>query len=329
MRYLVTGGTGFIGSALVKSLLTSGHNVTVFDRMSRGKLSRLKIEQETAAGSMIIQQGDIRDAWSVQQAARGCDAVIHLAYVQGTQTFYSSPVEVLDVATRGMLNVLDACEHYDIRDLMVVSSSEAYQVASIVPTPETIPLTVPDVLNPRFSYGGGKILHELMANAWAAEDKLDRAIIVRPHNIYGPDMGNDHVIPEFCIRMNKLVQEYPDGVIDFPIQGSGLETRSFCYISDCIDQLRLILGDGIGTGAPDGASVWHVGTMDEHRIEEVAYMVADCYGRIINLVPGKLPQGSPPRRLPDTAKVGALGYKPEVSFADGLRETVSWYQKHA
>ena len=107
----------------------------------------------------------------------------------------------------------------------------------MVPTPETVPCSVPDPLNPRYSYGGGKIACEIMANAWARTGVLDRLIIARPHNIIGPDMGREHVIPEFCLRMNQLVREHPEGIIPFPIQGTGQETRSFCYVDDCVDQL--------------------------------------------------------------------------------------------
>jgi nucleoside-diphosphate-sugar epimerase len=230
---------------------------------------------------------------------------------------------VLDVALRGMLNILTACEAWGVTDLLLVSSSEAYQVAATVPTPETVPLSIPDPLNPRYSYGGGKAACEIMANAWARTGVLDRVIIARPHNIYGADMGNEHVIPEFCHRMNQLPR-YSDGIPGFPIQGTGQETRSFCYIDDCIAQLDLLLDK-----APPGVDVWHVGTMDERTIEDTAHAVAACYGREIKVIPGTLPKGSPPRRLPDTSKVDALGYVSRTPFEAGLAETVEWYRKRA
>ena len=255
----------------------------------------------------------------------GCDSVIHLAYLQGTQTFYAEPRQVLDVAVRGMLNVLAACEATGCAELLLVSSSEAYQVATQVPTPETVALTVPDPLNPRYSYGGGKIACELMAVAWARTGVLDRLIIARPHNIYGPDMGREHVIPEFCLRMNRLVAEQPEGIIEFPIQGTGLETRSFCYIADCVDQLALLLDKAPPLG------IYHVGTMVERTIEQVALEVATCYGRQVKVIPGTLPKGSPPRRLPDTTKLDLLagiGGLPRTPFKDGLRATVDWYRRN-
>jgi nucleoside-diphosphate-sugar epimerase len=317
MRYLVSGGAGFIGSALTRKLAADGHEICVLDDMSRGRLDRLN-----GIGCDFVH-GDIRDPATVTRAMQGCDGVVHLAYLQGTQTFYAEPRLVLDVALRGILNVLGACEATGCGELLLVSSSEAYQVAPVVPTPEDIPLTVPDVLNPRYSYGGGKIASELAALAWARAGVLDRLIIARPHNIYGPDMGREHVIPEFCLRMNELTREQPSGIIGFPIQGTGQETRSFCYIDDCVTQLALLLDRGEPMG------VYHVGTMDEHTIAQVAHVVASRYDRKIKVIPGTLPKGSPPRRLPDTAKITALGANSDpVSFEAGLAETVEWYQQH-
>lgn len=323
MRYLVTGGAGFIGSALTRRLVSEGHSVCVLDDMSRGRLDRLN-----GIGCDFVH-GDVRDAATVTRAMQGCDSVVHLAYLQGTQTFYAEPREVLDVALRGILNVLTACESTGCPELLLVSSSEAYQVAPVVPTPEDVPLVVPDVLNPRYSYGGGKIASELAALAWARTGVLDRLIIARPHNIYGPDMGREHVIPEFCLRMNQLITEHEYGFgadpIPFPIQGTGAETRSFCYIDDCITQLALLLNS---PQVPRGAGIYHVGTQDEHTITDVAERVAACYGREIKVIPGRLPEGSPPRRLPDTSKIGRLWDGPGTSFTDGLAETVDWYRAH-
>jgi nucleoside-diphosphate-sugar epimerase len=320
MRYLITGGAGFIGSAMARRLIEDGHAVSVLDDFSRGKRSRLP-----AWADLTVHEGDVRDPAAVTRAMQGCDAVVHGAYIQGTQTFYAEPRQVLDVALRGMLSVLDACAATGCGDLLLISSSEAYQVASVVPTPESIPLTVPDPLNPRYSYGGGKIACELMALAWERAGVLDRVITARPHNIYGPDMGREHVIPEFCIRLSDLIPRYgEDDVIPFRIQGSGQETRSFCWIGDCTAQLALLLAPS----APAG--VYHVGTMNEITISQVAHLIAETYGRRVKLEPGKLPQGSPPRRLPDTAKIAALSARtgtdlPRTPFLRGLAETAAWY----
>jgi nucleoside-diphosphate-sugar epimerase len=322
MRYLVTGGAGFVGAALVRALVDTGHEVQVLDNMSRGRPERL------GGLGCRISQGDVRFPDSVARAMHGCDRVIHAAYIQGTQTFYAEPREVLDVAVRGMNSVLAACQATGCTELMLISSSETYQAPLVVPTPEDVPLVVPDVTNPRYSYGGGKIICELMALAWLRTGILSRVLIARPHNIYGPDMGREHVIPEFCLRMNQLIMSCPaagpSSVFRFPIQGTGEETRSFCYIDDCIDQLILLLGND----TPDG--VYNVGVRDERTIADVAHEVAACYGREIKVVPGTLAKGSPQRRCPDTAKIAALGYPgPDFSFENGLARTVAWYREHS
>lgn len=318
MRYLITGGAGFIGSALSQRLDLEGHEVRVLDDMSRGRERRL-----TGTHCEIVA-GDVRDYETVEAAMHGCERVLHLAYLQGTQTFYSEPRQVLDVALRGIVNVLEACRVNGCRDLLLVSSSEAYETPPVFPTPETVPLIVPDPLNPRYSYGGGKIASELAALAWQRTGILDRLIIVRPHNIYGPDMGTRHVIPEFCERMNELTTRHPDGPIAFPIQGSGEETRSFCYIDDCVAQFLLMLEK-----APKGAEIYHMGTMDERSVADVAYAVAKCYGQAIKIEPGILPKGSPSRRVPDIGKIRGLGYDgPKLTFEQGLARTVEWYRNH-
>lgn len=315
MRYLVTGGAGFLGSALVRRLAADGHEVRVLDDMSRGQVRRL------SAVACEVVQGDVRDPETVATAMAGCEVTAHLAYLQGTQTFYAEPRQVLDVAVRGMLSVLTACEATGCGQLLLASSSEAYQVASTVPTPEDVPLVVPNVLNPRYSYGGGKIACELMALAWARTGVLDRVVIARPHNIYGNDGGHEHVIPEFARRIGQLTRKHPAGVIPFPIQGTGRETRSFCHIDDCTDALMLLL-----QGAPDG--VYHVGTGEETAISDLVVLIGAHYGRSVKVVPGVLPPGSPPRRCPDIAKMSALGYQPAITLAQGIGPVLDWYRDH-
>jgi nucleoside-diphosphate-sugar epimerase len=336
----VTGGAGFIGSALVHRLVKDGHEVTVLDRFSRGKMERLpkpwRLADERSGiswrrGGVAAVEADIRDPEPVEMAVADADVVWHLAYVQGTQTFYADPKDVIDVALTGIMNVLHACEKHPGKDLILVSSSEVYQdpPAGMFPTDESVPLSVPDVTNPRYSYGGGKIASELAVLAYAQAGLLGRAVIVRPHNVYGPDMGHEHVIPEFAARMNAIRRSaivrvngarVPD---EFRIQGTGQETRSFCHIDDCVDGLIIAGTDGEDRG------VYHLGNpREEYAIGVLAYMIADLYGVEIDLVPGALPEGSPTRRLPDTRKLEALGFDPKVSLEDGLPGTLEWYAEN-
>jgi nucleoside-diphosphate-sugar epimerase len=317
-KVLVTGGSGFIGSALVKALVKAGAHVRVLDDNSRGRPRRLAdVEKD-----IEFVGGDIRNAEAVDSATRGMDEVHHLAFVNGTEFFYSQPDLVLDVGVRGMINVIDACRKQNVGNLILASSSEVYQSPPQVPTAEDAPLSVPDVLNPRYSYGGGKLISELMAINFGRK-YFERVLIFRPHNVYGPDMGWEHVVPQFALRLQKLGQAQPTGALRFDIQGTGEETRSFCYIEDLVEGVMVMRDKGEHLG------IYHVGTTEELSIAEVARLVARQAGREIEIVPGKLQQGGTPRRCPDISKLAALGYRPRVSLAQGLKPTLDWYWNNA
>lgn len=317
-KVLVTGGSGFIGSGLVKALVKSGVHVRVLDDNSRGRPRRLtEVEKD-----IEFVGGDIRDAETVARATVGMDEVHHLAFVNGTEFFYTQPDLVLDVGVRGMINVIDACRKHNVGNLILASSSEVYQTPPTVPTDETAPLSVPDVLNPRYSYGGGKLISELMAINFGRK-YFERVLIFRPHNVYGPDMGFEHVLPQFALRLKKLSQAQPTGTLRFEIQGSGTETRSFCYIDDLVAGVMVMRGKGEHLG------IYHVGTLEEVTIADVARRVGKAAVRDIEIVAGPLQAGGTPRRCPDISKLSKLGYKPRVPLDAGLRPTVDWYWSHA
>jgi dTDP-glucose 4,6-dehydratase/UDP-glucose 4-epimerase len=316
--YLVTGGTGFLGSGIVRRLLAKGHAVRVLDDDSRGAPRRLA----DVAGSCETIKADVRDAAAVAKAARGVDGVYHLAYVNGTEFFYSMPELVLDVAVKGMSSVLDACRANGVRELILASSSEVYQTPPRVPTDESVPLVVPDPLNPRYSYSGGKIACELMALNHGRRN-FDRVLIFRPHNVYGPDMGWEHVLPQFALRLAALHAAQPEGPIRFPIQGDGTATRSFNYIEDFLDGVMLLAERGEHLG------IYHVGASEEVTIAAAAKLVAECFGREVELVPGLRPAGGTLRRCPDISKLAALGYAPKVPLREGLPRLVAWYRANA
>ena len=315
-RILCTGGAGFLGSALVRRLCADGHEVTVLDDMSRGTPERL------AGTGCRIAYGDVRDAGAVRRAMRGCEQVVHMAAVNGTGTFYTDPRRVLDVALNGIMNVLDACEHTGCGDLLLISSSEVYQSAPVVPTPETVPLMVPDPRNPRYSYGGGKIASELAALAWQRAGILGRLVIARPHNVYGENAGYEHVIPELAVRIARLAAEHPSGPVPLRIQGTGTETRAFVHISDCTDSLMLLLD----RDTPDG--IYHVGNDEEVTIAHLAALIGDHFGREVEVIPGLLAAGGTLRRCPDISKMRALGYEPGIPLAKGLGPVLDWYAAH-
>jgi len=316
-KYLVTGGTGFIGSALVRRLLESGHRVRILDNQSRGHSGRLG----DVLQDVELQEGDIRDAGAVLRAAKGMDGICHLAYVNGTEFFYTVPERVLEIAVKGMTNVIDACIKESVSELILASSSEVYHLAPQIPTPEEVPLIVPDVLNPRFSYGGGKIICELMAINFGRKH-IPRVLIFRPHNVFGPDMGWEDVIPQIVLRMRELCRR-EKGSILFPIQGTGKETRAYTFIEDCVEGVAVLMEKGQHLG------IYHLGVEEERSIEDVARAVGRQFGREIEIVPGPEARGATPRRCPDTSKLRALGFAPRVPFDKGLALTVRWYDEHA
>jgi nucleoside-diphosphate-sugar epimerase len=313
-RILVTGGSGFIGSALVKALLKDGNAVRVLDDNSRGALRRLADVQK----DIEFIAGDIRDAATVDAAMRGVDEVHHLAFVNGTEFFYSAPELVLDVGVKGMVNVIDACRASNVRRLVLASSSEVYQTPPKVPTDETAPLIVPDPTNPRYSYGGGKIISELMAINYGRKF-FDRVLIFRPHNVYGLDMGFEHVIPQFALRLKRAMAQHKTGIVPFEMHGDGRQTRSFCHVDDLVRGVMVMRDKGEHLG------IYHVGTTEEVTIGEVARRIAAHAGREIKLVSRPTPAGGTERRCPDIDKLARLGFRPQVTLAQGLPPTVDWY----
>lgn len=313
-HYLVTGGTGFIGAALVRKLLADGHKVRVLDNNSRGALRRLA----GLVQDIEFVEADIRDTERVRAAARRIDSVLHLVYINGTQFFYSHPELVLDVGVRGMLSVLDACRTEGVRELVLASSSEVYQLPPRVPTAEEVPLVVPDVRNPRYSYGGGKIACELMTLNYGRKG-FDRVMIFRPHNVYGPDMGWEHVLPQFIIRAVDAIAGHPTGRVPFPILGDGSQTRAFVHVDDLADGVLAMLARGEHMG------IYHIGNPAEVTIGSIAERVLRHLGREPHIIAGRLPPGETPRRCPDISKMKALGYSPKISLEKGLPGVVDWY----
>jgi len=317
-KYLVTGGTGFIGSALVKRLVKEGHKVRVLDNNIRGLAENLKEIED----KIEIVTADIRDANTVQNAIKGVDSVIHLAYINGTEFFYTRPELVLEIAVKGIISVIDGCIRENVKEIVLASSSEVYQTPKKVPTDESAQLIVPDPMNPRYSYGGGKIISELMAINYGRK-YFDKAMIFRPHNVYGPAMGWEHVIPQFVLRMKKICAKDSPEPIRFPIQGTGKETRAFVFIDDFIDGLMLMLEKG------KHLEIYHIGTMEEISISNVAAEVGNYFGKKVKIIPGKAAKGSTLRRCPDITKLKKIGYAPKTSFKKGIQITAKWYDENS
>lgn len=314
-KVLVTGGCGFIGSALVKSLVKNGQQVVVLDNCSRGNASRLS----EVLKEIEFLQGDIRNFDDVSKACKGVSRIHHLAYINGTENFYKKPDLVLDVAAAGITNLYNICKTNKIDEFYLASTSEVYQTPENFPANENERLIVPDVMNSRYSYGGGKILCELIA-IHCIKKLVKKLIIYRPHNVYGIDMGNEHVIPQFFTRMKELANKY--GIskkFDFPIQGTGEETRAFIYISDFIKAIELLIKKG------KNGEIYHIGNSEEISIKELAMIVSLNLQFDVAIKPGLLKSGSTLRRVPDISKISDLGYLQTIPIKEGISRLKQWY----
>ena len=315
--HLVTGGAGFLGASLVRSLVDDGVDIRVLDNLARGRAERLGglsgVEQHNAS---------VCELEAVRQACRGASVLWHLAAINGTRNFYERPADVLEVGIMGALNVVQVALEQGVERLVLFSSSEVYQRAAEVPTDESVALVVPDPTNPRYSYGGGKLASELIALHMGHSRGLD-VVIVRPHNVYGVDMGQDHVIPELSMRLARAGAGGESSEVELNIEGDGSETRAFCHIDDAIRGARRIASQG------KAGEIYHLGTEEEVTVAELAHQIGEALALKVRLVSSPRRRGSTPRRCPSIAKLRALGYTPEVPLARGLGPVVRWYAERS
>lgn len=325
-KILITGGSGFIGCHLANHLLkNSGAEIVLADNLRRGKMDE---DFKKLIGNPRIKflALDLTDLASYEKLGSGYDHVYHLAAVNGTKLFYEIPHEVLRINTLALIYMLDwfaKCNHEG--KFCFTSSNEAYagglNAFGIlpIPTPEKVPLVIEDPYNPRWSYAASKLAGELLVIHYARMLNF-RALLVRPHNFYGPRAGYDHVIPEFSLRI-------ADKVDPFPIHGSD-DMRTFCYIDDAVRAMRLLMELPKTDGQP--IETVHIGDSEEIDMKNLAEKLFNISGWHPNSLDIKSsPLGSVKRRLADVTKLKSLtGWKPEVSLEEGLRRTYEWYAKN-
>ena len=318
---LVTGGAGFLGAALVRVLVGKGRTVRVLDDHSRGGPDRLA----DLRGKFESIAGDVRDEALVKRAARGCATVFHLAAVNGTRFFYEQPERVLDVALRGTLAAVIAAREAKARRFLFASSGEVYHDPPTIPTPEDVRCVVPDPSNPRFSYSGGKLAGELITRNYL-RDAATGAIVFRPHNVYGPAMGFEHVIPNLVHKIRDAAARAGASAtkpkVEIELQGTGKETRAFCWVDDAAEAIALLEAKG------EPGATYHVGTEEEIAIADLARRLGTLRG--LEVVPraGPAPAGAPLRRCADTRKLRALGFAARTPLDEGLAKTLAWYWTH-
>lgn len=315
-RAIITGGAGFVGAYLVKRLVHKGWSVGVVDTMIRGDQSRFA----SVADDVELIAADVRNEEAMTAAFNGADTVFHLAAINGTENFYKQPELVLDVGIRGALAAVNGCRTAGVPDLIVASSAEVYQMPSIVPTPEDIQLMLPNSINPRFSYGGAKIISELIAMNYA-QDHFRKMQIFRPHNVYGPDMGWKHVLPQFLVRAADAMEKSSVASTPFPIQGDGSETRAFCYVDDIVDGILTMYENG------DHREIYHIGNDEEISIRQLVEIVGETLGGSLDIEPGGAAEGATSRRCPDISKMRAIGFEPKVGLSEGVKKTADWYME--
>jgi len=326
-KILITGAAGFIGYHLTKHLLTEEENSLVLvDNLQRGKMDK-NFEALVTQDHVKFVQADLTEQEFYQSLDKDFDQVYHLAAVNGTRLFYEIPHEVLRINTLTLVYILEWIKNLEKKPkLCFTSSNEAYAGGLIaynklpIPTPEDVPLVVEDTYNPRWSYGGSKLVGELFVINYAKAYDFS-ALIVRPHNFYGPRAGYDHVIPEFFLRI-------VDQVDPFPIYGSD-DTRTFCYIDDAVRAMEMLVNSEKTNKQP--IETVHIGDFKEIKILElldIMFRVAGWKPSEIEKKEGK--QGSVKRRLADVSKLQSLvNWQPEVLLGEGLKQTYEWYKEHS
>jgi nucleoside-diphosphate-sugar epimerase len=316
-RVLVLGGAGFIGGHLAARLAEEDHDLTLVDDLSRGRADAA-LEALRARPNVRFHQADLTTPGALDTLAREWDQVYMLAAVVGVRNVERDPARVLRTNTLALQHLLDWLPGAG-ETLFFASTSEAYAGAvalglAPVPTPESVPLALPDAGAPRAAYAISKIVGEAMV-IQAGRARGTRWVIGRYHNVYGPRMGIDHVIPELALRA--IRREDP-----FRLYGAA-QRRAFCYVTDAVEAtLRLTATEGAW------GSVVNIGNDSEETvIEDLASLVLRKAGYAATIERVPAPAGSPERRCPDLGRLRALtGFVPKVTLETGVAQTYDWYR---
>ncbi len=312
-KVLVTGACGFIGSHLVERLIEEGCIVRAFVYYNSfnfwGWLDTLK--KDNLKGIEIFT-GDIRDPNGVRKAVEGVDAVFHLAALIGIPFSYHSPDSYVDTNIRGTLNVLQACKDFNVKKVVITSTSEVYGTAKYVPIDESHPL------QPQSPYSATKIGADSIAESFFRAFDVP-VIIARPFNTYGPRQSARAVIPSIITQLLRDKKEIK--------LGSLTPTRDLCFVRDTCEGFLTLANLDKAVG-----SVINIGTGTEISVGELANSLIkriNPEAKIISEHVRLRPQKSEVERLVcDNSLIKRLsGWSPKTSFDDGIEETIKWFRQ--
>lgn len=305
-RIIVTGGAGFIGSNLVKSLISKNNHVIVIDNFSQGSINNLK--EIKASKNLKIVNADILDESRMLQLTKNIDIIFHLA-VQCLRVSLGNPFLVNEVNTTGTLNMLWVGYRNKVKKFLYCSSSEVYGTALSVPMNENHPL------NPTTVYGASKLQGEIYAKCFNDNFGLP-TVVVRPFNTYG---YNEHfagpygeVIPRFIARVKNNLQPI--------IYGSGAQTRDFTFVSDTVDGLIL----AAGSEKLDG-QVINIAYGEEVSINEIAKIIIELLGSKVSITYQPSRPKDVRRHYADISKAKKiLKFHPKVNIKQGIKEYLEY-----
>jgi nucleoside-diphosphate-sugar epimerase len=306
VRYLVTGGAGFIGSNIVDELLRRGHQVTVLDDLSTGKESNL----DAVRAKIEFRTGTITDLKTIRSCCTGMDYVVHLAARTSVPKSVQNPIETNFINVDGTLNVLVAARDEKVRRVVFAASSAAYGETPTLPKVEKMQA------EPISPYGVTKYVGELYGQVFARVYGLE-TVSIRYFNVFGPRQDPSSQYSGVLSRFMLAVLEDQQPVIF----GDGEQSRDFTYVDNVVDET---LRACEATGA--SGKVFNGGTGARITLNEVIGLLAKIAGRKIEARYESPRTGDIRDSQADVSLARQiLGYQPLVDFEDGLKRTWEWY----
>jgi UDP-glucose 4-epimerase len=315
LAYLVTGGSGFIGSHLVESLLARGESVIALDNLSTGRISNL--DPVLGHPRLRFVQGSVLDELMVDELTHQCDVVIHLAGAVGVKLIVEHPLRSLTTNIRGSEIVIEAAHRYR-RKVLLASTSEIYGKNSRGPLHEESERILGSPAVVRWAYSTAKAVDEILANAYHRERGLP-TVVVRLFNTVGPRQS-----PAYGMVIPRLIRQALRGE-PVTVFGDGSQTRCFAHVADVVAALHLLLDDDTVAG-----QTFNVGCSEEISILDLAKLIISrCGSRSpIQLIPYDQAYESGfedmERRVPDTTKLRSrTGWSPHRSLGGILDEMIA------